>query len=91
MINCFLVRENNGLTLVNTNFAGAAPGILRAARSLNAPIRRIVLTHAHLIMWAPQTLSSANFRTSNSLLVTGSLAFSGGIIHAMPAKQARSY
>jgi len=48
MINCFLVREDDGLTLVDTGLAGSAPGILRAARTLRAPIRRIVLTHAHI-------------------------------------------
>jgi len=48
MINCFLVRENDGLALVDTGLAGSAPGILRAARTLRAPIRRIVLTHAHI-------------------------------------------
>ena len=47
MVNCFLVREDDGLTLVDTGVAGSAPGILEAARSLGAPIRRIVLTHAH--------------------------------------------
>ncbi len=48
MVNCFLVREDDGLTLVDTGLAGSAPGILTAARSLGAPIRRIVLTHAHI-------------------------------------------
>jgi glyoxylase-like metal-dependent hydrolase (beta-lactamase superfamily II) len=48
MINCFFVREVDGLTLVDTNVAGSAAGILNAARGLNAPIRRIVLTHAHI-------------------------------------------
>lgn len=48
MVNCFLVREDDGLTLVDTNVAGSGPGILKAARSLNMPIRRIVLTHAHI-------------------------------------------
>jgi glyoxylase-like metal-dependent hydrolase (beta-lactamase superfamily II) len=47
MVNCFLIREDDGLTLVDTGVAGSAPGILEAARSLGAPIRRIVLTHAH--------------------------------------------
>src|SRR5712692_9255328 len=47
MVNCFLVREDNGLTLVDTSLAGSAPGILRVARTLGTPIRRIVLTHAH--------------------------------------------
>jgi glyoxylase-like metal-dependent hydrolase (beta-lactamase superfamily II) len=47
MVNCFLVREDDGLTLVDAALAGSAPGILEAARSLGAPIRRIALTHAH--------------------------------------------
>ncbi|MBZ0303362.1 MAG: MBL fold metallo-hydrolase [Anaerolineae bacterium] len=46
--NCFLVREDDGLTLVDTNMGGSADGILKAARDLGAPIRRIVLTHAHV-------------------------------------------
>ncbi len=48
MINCFLVKEDDGLTLVDTGLAGSAPGILKAARTLGAPIRRILLTHAHI-------------------------------------------
>jgi glyoxylase-like metal-dependent hydrolase (beta-lactamase superfamily II) len=48
MINCFLVREDDGLTLVDTNLAASATGIRKAAQALDAPIRRIVLTHAHV-------------------------------------------
>jgi glyoxylase-like metal-dependent hydrolase (beta-lactamase superfamily II) len=47
-INCFLVREDDGLALVDTSLVGAAPAILRAARTLGLPIRRIILTHAHI-------------------------------------------
>jgi glyoxylase-like metal-dependent hydrolase (beta-lactamase superfamily II) len=42
------VRETDGFTLIDTSLAGAAPEILAAAQSLGAPIRRIVLTHAHV-------------------------------------------
>ncbi|MEZ4658387.1 MAG: MBL fold metallo-hydrolase [Caldilineaceae bacterium] len=45
--NCYLVREDDGFTLVDTNLAGSANGILAAARKLGAPIKRIALTHAH--------------------------------------------
>lgn len=45
--NCYLVREADGFTLVDTLFGGNAPAIIDAARGLGAPIRRIVLTHAH--------------------------------------------
>jgi glyoxylase-like metal-dependent hydrolase (beta-lactamase superfamily II) len=47
-VNCYLVREPDGLTLVDTGLPGSAEDILAAARKLNAPIRRIALTHAHL-------------------------------------------
>ncbi|MGH2391328.1 MAG: MBL fold metallo-hydrolase [Chloroflexota bacterium] len=45
-INCYLVREDDGFTLVDTGMRGA-PAILAAAAKLGAPIRRIALTHAH--------------------------------------------
>jgi glyoxylase-like metal-dependent hydrolase (beta-lactamase superfamily II) len=47
MINCFLVREADGFTLVDTGLRGSAGAILDAATQLGA-IRRIVLTHAHI-------------------------------------------
>ena len=47
MINCFLVREADGFTLVDTGLRGSSGAILRAAADLGASIRRIVLTHAH--------------------------------------------
>ncbi len=44
----FLLRETDGtLTAIDTGLPGSAPGILAAARRLGAPVRRIVLTHAH--------------------------------------------
>jgi len=47
MFNCFLVREGEGFTLVDTNAPGSGGAILRAAESLGSKINRIVLTHAH--------------------------------------------
>ena len=46
-VNCYLVREEDGLTLVDAAIPGSAPAILTAARALGAPIVRIALTHAH--------------------------------------------
>jgi len=46
-VNCYLVREDDGLTLVDTMVPGSAKKILAAAAQLGAPITRIVLTHAH--------------------------------------------
>lgn len=46
--NCYFVREDDGLTLIDTNMAGSAPAIMAAAEALGQPIKRIVLTHAHV-------------------------------------------
>src|SRR5919199_5137744 len=46
-VNCYLVREDDGLTLIDAALPGSAPAILAAAQALGAPIVRIVLTHAH--------------------------------------------
>jgi glyoxylase-like metal-dependent hydrolase (beta-lactamase superfamily II) len=48
MVNCFLVLEEDGFTLVDTNLAGSAMSISRAAEQFGAPIRCIALTHAHI-------------------------------------------
>src|SRR5262245_62055597 len=45
--NCYFVREDDGLTLIDTDLPGSAQAILAAARELGAPIVRIALTHAH--------------------------------------------
>ena len=46
-VNCYLVREDDGLTLVDTMLPGSAKAIQAAAAKLGAPIVRIALTHAH--------------------------------------------
>jgi len=46
-VNCYLVREDDGLTLVDTMVGGSSRKILAAAEQLGAPIKRIALTHAH--------------------------------------------
>jgi glyoxylase-like metal-dependent hydrolase (beta-lactamase superfamily II) len=48
MINCFLVIEDDGLTLVDAGLPGSGPAILEAARKTGLPLRRIALTHAHM-------------------------------------------
>src|SRR6201996_4529666 len=47
-VNCYLVREADGLSLIDTGLPGSADDILAAAQQIGAPIRRIVLTHAHM-------------------------------------------
>jgi glyoxylase-like metal-dependent hydrolase (beta-lactamase superfamily II) len=46
-VNAYLVREDDGLTLVDTMLPKSEKGILEAAQSLGQPIVRIALTHAH--------------------------------------------
>jgi glyoxylase-like metal-dependent hydrolase (beta-lactamase superfamily II) len=46
-VNCYLVREDDGLTLVDTMLGGSSRRILAAAERLGQPIKRIALTHAH--------------------------------------------
>jgi glyoxylase-like metal-dependent hydrolase (beta-lactamase superfamily II) len=45
--NVYLVREDDGITVIDTSLQGSAGAIQAAARELGAPIRRIALTHAH--------------------------------------------
>jgi glyoxylase-like metal-dependent hydrolase (beta-lactamase superfamily II) len=47
VFNCYLVPEDDGLTLVDTGPRGAAPAILAEVRRLAMPLRRVLLTHAH--------------------------------------------
>ncbi len=46
-VNCYLVREADGFTLIDTSLPGSAKAILLAASKAGAPIKRILLTHAH--------------------------------------------
>ena len=46
-VNAFLVREDDGFTLVDTTIGGAADALIAAAETAGAPIRRIALTHGH--------------------------------------------
>src|SRR5437660_957450 len=46
-VNAYLVREDDGFTLVDTMIGGSAKGILEAARNAGAAIKRIALTHGH--------------------------------------------
>ncbi len=48
LMNCYLVREADGFTLIDTTVNAAAKSILAVLHTLDAPVRRILLTHAHL-------------------------------------------
>lgn len=46
-VSCYLVEEEDGLTLVDAAIPNSEKGILHAAAAIGKPITRIVLTHAH--------------------------------------------
>ncbi len=46
-VNAYLVREDDGFTLVDTTLRGGAGEFIAAARTAGGEIRRIVLTHGH--------------------------------------------
>ena len=47
LINCYLVREDDGFTLIDTAMGGQAQSIIQEAQKLGLPLARILLTHAH--------------------------------------------
>ena len=46
-VNAYLVREDDGFTLVDTCVSRSGKSLLAAAQQAGAPIRRIALTHGH--------------------------------------------
>ena len=46
-VNCYLVEEEEGLTLIDAALGFCAKGILQAAEKIGKPITKIILTHAH--------------------------------------------
>jgi glyoxylase-like metal-dependent hydrolase (beta-lactamase superfamily II) len=46
-VNCYIVEEKDGLTLIDAALGFCAKGILKAAETIGKPITKIVLTHAH--------------------------------------------
>jgi glyoxylase-like metal-dependent hydrolase (beta-lactamase superfamily II) len=46
-VNAYLVREDDGFTLIDTTLGGAADGLIGAAQAAGGAIRRVAITHAH--------------------------------------------
>jgi glyoxylase-like metal-dependent hydrolase (beta-lactamase superfamily II) len=46
-VNCYMVEEEEELTLIDAALPYSHKGILQAAKMLQKPITRIILTHAH--------------------------------------------
>lgn len=48
VMNCYLIRESDGFTLIDTGMSGSAQPIIDAATAEGGEIRRILLTHPHV-------------------------------------------
>lgn len=46
-VNCYLVEEEEGVTLIDAALPYSANGILQAVQEIGKPLTRIVLTHVH--------------------------------------------
>ncbi|EKZ0314889.1 MBL fold metallo-hydrolase [Listeria monocytogenes] len=46
-VNCYLILEKDGLTLIDTGILAHAKGIISLIHKLKSPLKRILLTHAH--------------------------------------------
>ena len=46
-VNCYLVEEENSLTLIDAALPFSKKAILQAAQKIGKPINRIIITHAH--------------------------------------------
>jgi glyoxylase-like metal-dependent hydrolase (beta-lactamase superfamily II) len=46
-VNAYLVREDDGFTLIDTTFGGGADALMAAAEAAGGAIRRIAVTHGH--------------------------------------------
>ncbi|MCY9546363.1 MBL fold metallo-hydrolase [Lysinibacillus xylanilyticus] len=46
-VNCYLVEEENELTLIDAALPYSAKSIIKAAESIGKPITKIIITHAH--------------------------------------------
>lgn len=46
-VNCYLVEEEDSLTLIDAALPYSVKAILQSAKQIGKPVKRIVLTHAH--------------------------------------------
>ncbi|MGM9951252.1 MAG: MBL fold metallo-hydrolase, partial [Lysinibacillus sp.] len=46
-VNCYLIEEEQELTLIDAAMPYSAKGIIRASQEIGKPITRLILTHAH--------------------------------------------
>lgn len=77
-VNCYLVREADGFTLIDVGLPGSAPAILAAAQAHGGAIKRIALTHAHMDHMASLDALHAALPDAEILLSARQARFLGG-------------
>lgn len=67
-INCFLIAENQELTLIDTGLNRSAKGILNTINNIGLPLTKIILTHAHIDHVGSLTKINAAFPDAEILI-----------------------
>ena len=78
VINMYLVQEEDGVTLIDTGMSGSGAEIVAAAGGIGQPIRRVVLTHAHMDHAASLDELRALLPEAEFILGTRTAAFLAG-------------
>ena len=82
-VNAYLVREEDGFTLVDTGLSGSAGEFIAAARERGGEIRRIALTHAH----GDHTGSLDALPEAEVLVPAREVSFLRGVLDLTPEEQ----
>src|SRR5262245_42999611 len=86
-VNCYLVREDDGFTLIDASVSGSAPAIIAAARAHGGEIRRIALTHAHMDHMASLDALHAALPEAEILMTAREARFLAGELTLDPAEE----
>jgi glyoxylase-like metal-dependent hydrolase (beta-lactamase superfamily II) len=82
--NSFLVREEDGLTVVDTNMSGSGKDIAQAAETIGLPITGIALTHAHADHAGSLDEIAAQAPEAEVVFTTRTAEFLGGNVTLLP-------
>ncbi len=82
--NSFLVREDDGLTVVDTNMGDVADDILQTAQDIGLPVTRVTLTHAHIDHIGALDPLAAQLPDADIAFTERTAQFLRGDVHLLP-------